>query len=110
MSKLGPFPQIGFRQGGNPLLIEEEGKSYTIGARYVPQFLPGLALSIDYYDIEVTESDRAAKRAGDPQFLLRLALRHRQQPILRRNLPPQLRIVNSLPLLWSRAASTMLGR
>ena len=46
--------QIGFLQGGNPLLVEEEGESYTIGARYTPQFLPGLSLSIDYYDIEVT--------------------------------------------------------
>ena len=45
---------IGFQQGGNPLLIEEEGESYTIGARYTPGFLPGLSLSIDYFDIEVT--------------------------------------------------------
>ena len=54
VSEFGTFPQIGFRQGGNPLLVEEEGESYTIGARYTPQFLPGLSLSIDYYDIEVT--------------------------------------------------------
>ncbi len=46
--------EIGFLQGGNPLLVEEEGESYTIGARYTPHFLTGLALTIDYYDIEVT--------------------------------------------------------
>jgi outer membrane receptor protein involved in Fe transport len=45
---------IGFRQGGNPDLVEEEGESYTIGVRYAPAFLPGLSLSIDYFDIEVT--------------------------------------------------------
>jgi len=45
--------QIAFQSGGNPLLVEEEGESLTIGARYMPRFLPGLALSIDYYDIEV---------------------------------------------------------
>ncbi len=52
-SEYGLLPQIAFRQGGNPLLVEEEGESYTIGARYMPQFLPGLAVSLDYYDIEV---------------------------------------------------------
>ncbi len=44
---------IGFVQGGNPLLVEEEGESLTIGARFSPAFLPGFSLSIDYYDIEV---------------------------------------------------------
>ena len=45
---------ISFRWGGNPELVEEEGKSYTIGVRYAPAFLRGLLLSIDYYDVEVT--------------------------------------------------------
>jgi outer membrane receptor protein involved in Fe transport len=45
---------ISFETGGNPELVEEEGESYTLGLRYLPPFLPGFALSIDYYDIEVT--------------------------------------------------------
>ncbi len=44
---------IGFEQGGNPLLVEEEGESLTIGATFTPRFLPAFVLSIDYYDIEV---------------------------------------------------------
>ena len=44
---------IDFAQGGNPLLVEEEGESLTVGARFRPEFLPGFSLSIDYYDIEV---------------------------------------------------------
>jgi outer membrane receptor protein involved in Fe transport len=36
-------------------LVEEEGESITIGARFTPGFLPGFALSIDFYDIEVTD-------------------------------------------------------
>ena len=44
----------GFVSGGNPTLVEEEGKSLTIGVVFEPSFLPGLNLTVDYYDIEVT--------------------------------------------------------
>jgi len=44
----------GFLAGGNPLLVEEEGRSYTVDAVFTPRLLPGFAISIDYYDIEVT--------------------------------------------------------
>jgi len=44
---------IGFVQGGNPTLVEEEGESFTYGFVLMPQALPGFALAVDYYDIEV---------------------------------------------------------
>lgn len=38
---------------GNPNLKPEVGKSFTVGAVFEPRFLPGFALSVDYYNIEV---------------------------------------------------------
>jgi outer membrane receptor protein involved in Fe transport len=45
----------GFNQG-NPNLEPEEGESFTVGAVFQPSFIPGLSLTVDYYDIEVTEA------------------------------------------------------
>lgn len=45
----------GFNQG-NPDLEPEVGKSFTAGAVFQPNFLPGFALTVDYYDIEITEA------------------------------------------------------
>ncbi len=42
--------------GGNPDLAEEVSDTVTIGAVFEPEFVPGLALSVDYYDIEVTDA------------------------------------------------------
>ena len=39
--------------GGNPALREETSDSYTVGALITPRFIPGLSLSVDYYDITV---------------------------------------------------------
>lgn len=39
--------------GGNPDLKQETSTSYTIGGVFEPSFLPGLSLSVDYYDINV---------------------------------------------------------
>ncbi len=44
----------GFVSGGNPTLIEEEGRSLTLGAVIQPRFIPGLNFTIDYYKIKVT--------------------------------------------------------
>lgn len=41
--------------GGNPNLTQEKGKSYTIGGVFTPRFAPGLSLTVDYYNIEVTQ-------------------------------------------------------
>ncbi|WP_300974746.1 TonB-dependent receptor [Sphingomonas sp. LHG3406-1] len=38
---------------GNPDLRPETGDSYTVGVVFEPPFLPGFALTIDYYDIKV---------------------------------------------------------
>ena len=39
--------------GGNPNLGAEKSDSYTLGAVYQPSFVPGLSLSVDFYDITV---------------------------------------------------------
>ena len=44
----------GFSSGGNPNLQEETGRSLTIGAVVTPRFLPGFSLTVDYFDIKVT--------------------------------------------------------
>lgn len=44
----------GFNQG-NPNLMPEKGNSFTIGAVFQPDFLPGFSLTVDYYDIEVKD-------------------------------------------------------
>jgi outer membrane receptor protein involved in Fe transport len=40
--------------GGNPSLKAETGKSLTIGGVLTPRFLPGFSLTIDYFNIKVT--------------------------------------------------------
>ncbi|WP_294063207.1 TonB-dependent receptor [Sphingomonas sp.] len=39
--------------GSNPNLQPEVSKSLTIGGVFQPRFVPGLSLSVDYYDIQV---------------------------------------------------------
>lgn len=39
--------------GGNPTLQKESGKSLTMGVVISPNFIPGLSLTVDYYDIKV---------------------------------------------------------
>jgi outer membrane receptor protein involved in Fe transport len=39
---------------GNPNLKAETGKSLTVGGVFTPRFLPGFSLSVDYFDIKVT--------------------------------------------------------
>ncbi|OBX19271.1 hypothetical protein A9995_08365 [Erythrobacter sp. QSSC1-22B] len=41
--------------GSNPNLFEETSISYTIGGVYQPSFLPGFAITVDYYNIEVED-------------------------------------------------------
>lgn len=44
----------GFNQG-NPDLEPEVGKSFTLGAVVQPSFIPGLSLSVDYYNIKIEQ-------------------------------------------------------
>jgi outer membrane receptor protein involved in Fe transport len=39
--------------GGNPDLIEETSNNWTVGGVLTPRFIPGLSLSVDYYNIAV---------------------------------------------------------
>lgn len=43
-------------QGGNPNLNEEKAKTWTAGVVLRPQFLPGLMLSADWYNIRITKA------------------------------------------------------
>jgi outer membrane receptor protein involved in Fe transport len=42
--------------GGNELLDPEISHSFTVGAVLQPRFLPGLSLSVDYYNIRIKEA------------------------------------------------------
>ncbi|SOB78784.1 TonB-dependent Receptor Plug Domain [Sphingomonas guangdongensis] len=41
--------------GSNPNLSEETSDSYTLGAVFQPSFVPGLALTVDYFNITVND-------------------------------------------------------
>jgi outer membrane receptor protein involved in Fe transport len=43
----------GYLSGGNPTLVEERGKSLTIGAILTPRWIPGLSITVDYYKIDL---------------------------------------------------------
>jgi outer membrane receptor protein involved in Fe transport len=45
--------QVNNFSGGNPDLTPEKADTYTIGAVWQPDFLPGLGATIDYYNIKV---------------------------------------------------------
>ena len=40
--------------GGNPLLLPEEAKTLSVGVVLRPEFIPGLSVAIDYYDVDLT--------------------------------------------------------
>ena len=52
-SPAGQYNQL---TGGNPALDPEEATTFTVGLVATPSFIPGLSLSVDYYDIEITEA------------------------------------------------------
>lgn len=47
------YPLLSFTRG-NPNLKPETADTLTYGAVFQPSFLPGLGLSVDYYDINIT--------------------------------------------------------
>ncbi len=49
----GPF--LG-RSGGNPDLTEETSDSYTFGAVFTPSSVPGLSISLDFWNIEIEDA------------------------------------------------------
>jgi hypothetical protein len=44
-----------YQSGGNPDLKPEKSDSWTIGGIAQPRFIPGLAISVDYYNITVND-------------------------------------------------------
>ncbi len=42
--------------GGNPFLVPEESESFTLGFGLTPRSWPTFSLSVDYYDIEITDA------------------------------------------------------
>ena len=59
-----------FSSQGNPKLVPEVSRTYTVGAVWTPDFVPGLTMSLDYYRIHLANaigSDRAQHH--DPDHL-----------------------------------------
>ena len=48
-----PAGQYNFLQGGNTALTPEEADTYSYGVVFTPRFAPGLALTVDYFDIKI---------------------------------------------------------
>ena len=46
---------VEFRTSGNPDLIEEKSRSLTLGTVLRPRFAPNLAITVDYFDIEIED-------------------------------------------------------
>ena len=50
-----PSGQVRQLSGGNPDLEAEEADTFTIGVVAAPNFLPGLTVSVDYFDIVIDD-------------------------------------------------------
>jgi outer membrane receptor protein involved in Fe transport len=61
-----PAQQYNTVGGGNPDLDPEKADSYSVGAVFTPDFVPGLQFSVDYWSISVDQ----AISAIDPQVIL----------------------------------------
>ncbi|MFY7852622.1 MAG: TonB-dependent receptor domain-containing protein, partial [Brevundimonas sp.] len=48
--------QFAGRAGGNPNLSEEESESFTYGVVLQPRFIPGLSITVDYYNVEISNA------------------------------------------------------
>jgi outer membrane receptor protein involved in Fe transport len=50
-----PAKQYNGKTGGNPNLRPETADTYTVGLVWQPSFIPGLNLTVDYFDIKVED-------------------------------------------------------
>ncbi|MEE4348930.1 MAG: TonB-dependent receptor [Pacificimonas sp.] len=48
--------QINVTSGGNPNLGTEEARTWTVGVLFQPDFVSGLAVTVDYFNIEITDA------------------------------------------------------
>lgn len=51
-----PAGQYSFLQGGNTDLAPEESDTISYGIVFTPSFAPGLAISVDYFDIDIDDT------------------------------------------------------
>lgn len=51
-----PTNAAGFVTGGNPDLKPEKSVTQTLGVVYQPEYVPGLRLSVDWYDIRMNDA------------------------------------------------------
>ena len=51
-----PAGQYQFLQGGNNGLTPEESDTYSYGVVFTPRFAPGLAITVDYFDIQIDDT------------------------------------------------------
>jgi outer membrane receptor protein involved in Fe transport len=51
-----PAGQYSFLQGGNTALTPEESDTYSYGVVFQPRFAPGLAITVDYFDISIDDA------------------------------------------------------
>ena len=47
--------QYNYLQGGNPDLSPEKSDTYTYGVVLTPDFVEGLTVTVDYYDIKIED-------------------------------------------------------
>ncbi len=62
--------------GGNPSVSPEQADTFTMGAVFRPDFIPGLSMSLDYYDIAITG---AISQVGNQAVLNRCFLESAQE-------------------------------
>lgn len=63
---LSPAGQYNAIFGGNPDLDPEKSNSFTVGAVFTPQQIPGLTVSVDYWSIEI----KNAIDSIEPEFIV----------------------------------------
>jgi outer membrane receptor protein involved in Fe transport len=51
-----PAGQYNFLQGGNTELTPEDSDTYSYGLVFQPRFAPGLAITVDYFDISIKDT------------------------------------------------------
>jgi len=51
-----PAGQYSFLQGGNTELQPEESDTFSYGVVFTPRFAPGLAITVDYFDIQIEDT------------------------------------------------------
>lgn len=71
-----PAGQYNSITGGNPDLDPEESDTYSFGFSYSPEFLDGLSITVDYFDIEVND---AISNVSERYILDQCALNNSQE-------------------------------